>query len=341
MARTAGRLREELPAAAAAPFDTLLRQMLNAPTVEALARFLREQERSQPDQPGAGLAEHRTGSIASLVRFGERVGEPLRVMFHAGLGTMESFRPLAARLTAQDLGPVVGIAVADPQAYCALDPATAVDRLADDYTEQLLAEGHVRFQLIGYCVGGLCAVEVARRLLERGFDVDDVALVSSHPVLVDVEEDLMIEALFVPNLGLRLDQLGLGAVAALFRRLAEHSQEERLTLYANAASRISGQYRPPEMVSGLFRVLRQSFLSVRVQPAPYTGDIRFLLPQATSGFTPGMDEATLAFWDEVCLGELRVVSVDGDHFSCMNEPEVAGIAAHIAAGLPPARGARS
>jgi L-cysteine---[L-cysteinyl-carrier protein] ligase PchF len=180
----------------------------------------------------------------------------------------------------------------------------------------------------------------------------------------------MIEALFIPNLGLGLHRLGLGpvkpeaagrafaqaierhhgrvpvgslgevggdadldAVAALFRRLAELSQEDRFARYADAASRLSGEQTPPEMVAKMFRVLRQSFLSVRFRPAPYTGDIRFLRPQATSGFAPGMDDATLSFWNEVCLGDLSIVTVDGDHFSCMNEPEVGAISAHIAGPL--------
>jgi pyochelin synthetase len=98
------------------------------------------------------------------------------------------------------------------QIYCSLHPAETVERLADDYTERLLGEGYRRFQLIGYCVGGLYAVEVARRLLERGIELDDLVLASSHPVLVEVEEDLMIETLFIPNLGITPDQLGFGAV---------------------------------------------------------------------------------------------------------------------------------
>ncbi|MFV2175671.1 amino acid adenylation domain-containing protein [Actinomadura sp. LOL_016] len=370
MARTAGRLREEIPEAAEIPFDTLLRHMLNAPTVDDLARFLRERARPEPDRADAGTAPRLDASVASLVRFRDTRDGPARVMFHAGMGTMECFRPLAARLTSQGLGPVVGIVIEDPEMYCALEPRNTIERLADHYTDLLLAEGYERFQLIGYCVGGLYATEVARRLLERGIDVDDLILVSSHPVLVDVEEDLMLEALFIPNLGLSLDRLGLGpaspaaagrafaqaierhdgrvpvgalgevggdddldTVAALFRQLGEHSQEDRFVLYANAASRLSGEYVPPEMVSGMFRVLRHSFLSTRFRPAPYTGDVRFLLPHATSGFAPGMEDSTMSFWREVCLGDLDIDDIDGDHFTCIEEPLVAEVAAHIARPL--------
>lgn len=46
-----------------------------------------------------------------------------------------------------------------------------------------------------------------------------------------------------------------------------------------------------------------------------------------------MDEATLSFWREVCLGDLTVTDVNGNHFSCMDEPHVAQLAAHIAQPL--------
>ncbi|MGO4785899.1 thioesterase domain-containing protein [Paenibacillus sp. 2KB_20] len=40
--------------------------------------------------------------------------------------------------------------------------------MADDYAARLLDTGHRQFQLIGYCLGGLIAVETAGRLLEPG-----------------------------------------------------------------------------------------------------------------------------------------------------------------------------
>ncbi|MCP3801285.1 amino acid adenylation domain-containing protein [Allokutzneria sp. A3M-2-11 16] len=338
MARMAGRLREELPEAEPVPFDTLLRQLLNEPTVAQLAAFLRR--KAEPEIVTA------SGSNAALVPFSTNGDGPVRVLFHAGLGTMECFRPLAARLVEQDQGPVLGIAIADTDVYLALDPSDVVGRLADDYTERLLAEGHTRFQLIGYCLGGMFATEVARRLAERGMEVEDLVLVSSHLVSFDIQDDLMFETLFVPNLGITLDQIGFGSVDPqavseafpklvrdndgrvpegslaqfdpFFARLGALSQEERFARYAEAASML------PEMAIGMFRVFKQSFQSARFVPPPYVGDIRFLCPATT--LAPGMTEQMLEFWREVCLGDFTVSNVDGNHFSCMNEPLVQQVA---------------
>ncbi|WP_369362677.1 amino acid adenylation domain-containing protein [Streptomyces sp. CG4] len=362
MARMAGRLREEVPDASGIPFDTLLRQLLNHPTVADLAAFLRD----RGDTP-AGPAVRRagTGSNAALMSFSTLGDGPLRVMFHAGLGTMDCYRPLAARLVEQDLGPVLGVVIDDTERYLAQDPATVIERAADDYAERLLAEGHDRLQLIGYCLGGLYATEVARRLDERGVRVEDLVLISSHPVVVDVEDDLMIEILFVPNLHISLAQTGFGDIDAdtvvrgfmqviernggkvplgalaeadgpageYFRRLASCTREERFAVYARTATEAGGQTVPPEMVAAMFRVFRQSFLSARFTPEPYAGDVRFLLPSGASGFAPGMDDTTLAFWRDVCLGELPVTAIEGNHFTCIEEPGVARVADLVAAPL--------
>ncbi|MFC9331201.1 amino acid adenylation domain-containing protein [Kitasatospora sp. NPDC057015] len=364
MARMAGRLREEVPEAAEVPFDALLRQMLNEPDLAALARFLRSRSTSEL----SGRQEESGNAV--LVPLGVGGDGPVRVLFHAGLGTMDCYRPLAAKLASQGLGPVLGIVIDDTEHYCALDPATVIEQAADDYTERLLAEGHTRFQLVGYCLGGLYATEVARRLAERGAQVEDLVLVSSHPVVVDVEDDLMIETLFVPNLHVALEQTGFGdvraasavrafmqviernggsvpdgslvgvggdpeldAVAAYFRKLSAHSREERFVRYAQAATALTGHELLPEMVAGMFRVFRQSFLSARFTPEPYAGDIRFLRPRGASGFAPGMDSTTLAFWREVCVGEFDVTDIEGNHFSCIEEQNAGQVADLIAAPL--------
>jgi pyochelin synthetase len=295
-------------------------------------------------------------------------------MFHAGFGTMECYRPLAKELVAQGLGPVTGIVIDDADVYCSLNSAEVIERLADDYAARLLTEGNTRFQLIGYCLGGMYATEVARRLVERGVEVIDLVLASSHPVLFDIDEDLMIETVFVRYLGLTLEQIGFGqvdadaavrafmqviednngrmpagslvnvggdeeldAIADFFRRLTAHSREDRLAIYAKAASEVTGQKMLQDMVSEMFRVLRQSFRSARFTPEPYVGDIRFLRPRNASGFAPGMDDMTLKFWRDVCVGEFRVFDVDGDHYTCVMEPNVRQIAERIAEPLTAAR----
>ncbi|WP_019548768.1 non-ribosomal peptide synthetase [Streptomyces sulphureus] len=367
MARMAGRLREELPEAREFPFEQVLRHLLNHPTIAQLAAYLE----SAADRSDAVPAlPHAGGGNAALLPFSSEGEGPLRVLFHAGLGTMDCYRPLAARLVAQDLGPVIGVVIDDTERYCAADPATVVERAADDYAERLAALGHDSVQLVGYCLGGLYATEVARRLDERGIEVADLILISSHPVVYDVEDDLMIEILFVPNLHISLEQTAFGGIDGdlltrgfmdvlarndgkvpagslaevggdadldragdYFRSLSRWTRRERFAEYARAAGAADGREMPVEMVESMFTVFRQSFLAARFTPPPYAGDVRFLLPRGESGFAPGMDETTLDFWRDVCLGDLPLTAIEGNHFSCIEEPHVAHVADLVSSPL--------
>ncbi|NIF21642.1 non-ribosomal peptide synthetase [Candidatus Pantoea multigeneris] len=377
MARMAGKLRQVLAAdpwrMGDIPFDALLRHMLNGPTVRALAQAIRTQHAPEASiatplngkqvQPANdGRAE---GSNGILLPMGGGSEGPLRVVFHAGLGTMDCFRPMLAELEKDPRGPVMGIVIADTAQYCALPPQQAVERMADDYAQRLLDTGHSRFQLVGYCLGGLFAVEVARRLSEQGAEIDDLVLISSHPVLFEVQDDLMIESLFIPNLHITLAQAGFGevdgdalvngfmqvieqhqgripegalaqlpgAAGLFFQQMQALTIEERFARYVAGVEQFTGQQMPAEMALGLFRVFRQSFHAAHFTPSAYVGDIRFLLPNQGSGFAPGMDDNTLNFWRDVCLGELQVTSIAGNHFSCIDTPNAQAVAQLVNEGL--------
>lgn len=377
LARVAGQLREQVPEAADVAYDTLLRQMLNEPTVAALAASLRARDRPAP----VTRRDDRGNSLLVPFGGGGDAGNngPVRVLFHAALGTMDYFHSLANALVAQDLGPVVGIAVADTDAYLSIDAKDLIGRVADDYTDRLLAEGHTRFQLIGYCLGGLLATEVARRLLERGAEVTDLTLVDSIPMFLETDEELAFEAIFVPNLNLdpvttvfgsdvdgadvyrAIDKLmtehdrkvpagamaaltgdpGLEAVAAAVRRQHERTQAERLASYAEAAASQAGIPVGPELVPALFEVCRHSMRAARFDPEPYAGDITFLRAseQQSFGVTAGVGHLAAPFWQDTCLGEFTVVDVPGNHFSVIEPPHLDVVAHHLGAAIT--QGART
>lgn len=382
MAQVAGRLRDLLaedPGQIAIPFDVLLRQMLNYPTVEALAQFIRSRNQellvSTKDEDATLPKQRSKTSNAVLIPYGGDETGPLRVVFHAVLGTMDSFRPLIEQLKHQHTGSIVGIAIDDSERYCSLEPSALIETVADDYADCLLAsmsmEGQQRqVQLIGYSLGGLIAVEVARRLGERGVRIVDLVLIDIPPIMTEVNDELLIEALFVPNLNITLEQAdfgkvdehdfaraivqlvnkygdtipqgssetvggdeGLDQVGELFRRLATFDRRERFTAYVEALRRSTGEQMPVEMAEGLCQVFGQSFKAARFTPLPYMGDIRFLLASEPFQFLPSTSTETIDFWQDICLGELHVTEIDGNHYSCLMEPNVSKLAQLLA--VPP------
>ncbi|WP_030874884.1 non-ribosomal peptide synthetase [Streptomyces sp. NRRL S-1868] len=377
MARVAGRLREDVAEAAAFSYDALLRQMLNEPTVAALARALRAAPGAAGPREAAGAPATTTGN-ALLVPFG---GDPadgrpgdepgtVRVLFHAALGTLDYFQHLGRALAGQRLGPVVGVAVADAEEYTATAPEQLVATVADRYAQRLADEGWTRFQLVGYCLGGLLATEVARRLSERGLDVVDLTLVDSIPMFIATDEELAYESIFVPNLGLdpvpavfgedvaatdvyRAVELlterhggnipagalaaldgdpGLAAVAAAARRAGARPQAERLAGYARAAEGDAGVPVDAELVPNLFRVCRHSMRAAHLELEPYAGDMTFLraAEQQSFGVTGGVGHLAAPFWERTCLSRFTVHDVPGNHFSVIEPPHVHTVAAHLA-----------
>lgn len=372
LARVAGQLREQLPQAHSLSYDTLLRQMLNEPTVSALARLLNHDE-SPPTAAAPDQSQRATHSNALVVPFGGGEVGPVRVMFHAALGTLDYFQHLGRALAAQQAGPVIGFAVADTAQYLALEPKRLIESVAQDYAERLIADGHQRFQLIGYCLGGLLATEVARRLLERGMEVVDLSLIDSIPMFIDTDEELAYEAIFVPNLNLdpvktvfgahiedydvyrAIDLLmardnrrvpagamaalggdpGLEALALAVRQQSARSQEERLAEYARLASGQAGVPIGPELVPTLFRVCRHSMRAARFDPPPFLGNMTYLrcLEQQSFGITGGVGHLAAPFWEDACLGQFNLIDVPGNHFSVIEPPHVHIVTAHLLEAL--------
>lgn len=373
LARVAGQLREQLPQAQSLSYDTLLRQMLNEPNVAALARLLEHGETAPSAAATPGESQRAVGSNALVVPFGGGEVGPVRVMFHAALGTLDYFQHLGRALAAQQAGAVIGFAVADTAQYLALEPKRLIESVAQDYAERLIADGHQRFQLIGYCLGGLLATEVARRLLERGMEVVDLSLIDSIPMFIDTDEELAYEAIFVPNLNLdpvktvfgedvedhdvyrAIDMLmardnrrvpagamaalsgdpGLEALAAAVRRQSARSQDERLAEYARLASGQAGVPIGPELVPTLFRVCRHSMRAARFDPPPLLGNMTYLrcMEQQSFGITGGVGHLAAPFWEDACLGRFELIDVPGNHFSVIEPPHVHIVTAHLLEAL--------
>ncbi|MGW2383427.1 amino acid adenylation domain-containing protein [Streptomyces sp. NPDC001658] len=355
LAQLSARLIEEVPQAADQQFDTLLRELLNRPTVADLARHLRG-----TDAPEAGA-----GEASVLLPLGDAPdGTVLHVLVHEGIGTMAPYRDLAGRLGAY--GPLVGLAVGDVEACTQIPPQEFVERLAAEHVRRLTATGADRFRLTGYCLGGQLATEIARQLTEGGAHVDRLTVVSSSPPAFVCEDELLIEHAFARVLGADPaaagypddeEELGaalravldatpgrvpagafaalcgeprLEAVARRMRALAEVPQPERLT----AIARTVGGDGDAAHVPGLYRVFRHAFAAASLHTTqPYAGDITLVQPRGRLRFLAGFGQEADELWREVCLGDLTVVDVDGDHFSCLRAPHVDQVAA--AAGDAP------
>ncbi len=372
MAQISGKVREKLmedPAQEDIPFDALLQQMLNIPTVEALANFILSfskdpqltplPEKIELPPEGTDFIHEETKSPpvlssqmhsnAQIISYGGGETGPLRVIFHAALGVMKQFHPLLSHLKHQNLGPVIGVAIASPKQYCKIEPSKLVEILAEDYTRCLLEMDHKQIQLIGYSFGGLITVEVARRLLENGISVSDLVLIDAFPVLYDTEDNLILESFFIEHFHTNLAQIGiadvdpgdfvrgffqlienrhdnripdgssvlvrgdagLDKIGELFKKLSILDRKQRFSLYAKTISKNTGEEVSVETVEILFNVFRQSIKAAHFTPQPLMEATRLLLARDQHGLFPSMEHKVLAGLEQKILEYWKEVCLGG------------------------------
>lgn len=230
------------------------------------------------------METHRTNAV--LTNYGgDENGTPC-VIFHAALGTMNCFRLLIKHFLHQNTGPVIGVTVADVKAYCALDTETLVKEIAADYARQLAATGYDKFQLVGYCLGGLTAVEVGSCLMEMDLEVADLVLVDSMPLLFDIDDDLMLESLFTPNLNISFED---AVAAAGFGRIRPEDtgrgilkvfNDNHMRIPAGGMADLGGDEaldRVGEVFARLSRLTSTERFEVYLKQIPEYGDGEILL----------------------------------------------------------------
>lgn len=367
LSRMVGKLREREPEAAGLQWQELLRHLLTDATVRGLARYLRDTTRGERRRSAAG------STIVALNDAADREAATW-VLVHGGTGTVQHYQPLLPHLRQAHRGRLVGVQLADVDRYLDLPPEIVIDRLAAGYAAELLRSGD-RFHLTGYCVGGLLATEIARTLTEAGAAVDLTVISSYRPPAVD--DELMVSYVFALSMGADLASAGMpadsaafsravraildetpdripdGALAGLdgehaelgarFRALASTAPEERLRALHRAGNAAggynSGSYSFDEF-SRFYDFFRHTMHAVsRHQPDPYLGDLTLLRNSESSTLLPGTRADVGGFWREICVGELRVHDIPGDHFSCIAAANAPALAARLLSGMTGTGGA--
>ncbi|WP_455917946.1 amino acid adenylation domain-containing protein [Pseudomonas cerasi] len=353
VAQIVAKMREQLPETADWEWDRLLREVLREPTVKAIAARLQ----AAPTALAADTAENAS-PLSVLAPARDPACTTVHVLVHDGSGTLAPYRGLLAALrqAPQRQGAILGLSLLDQVQYLDRDAEHLIEQLGAHYAGYLLAQGNLRFELVGYCMGGLLATEVARCLLEAGAQVGTVSIISSDRFRYEIADELLLERAFgrllgadIQAAGHAVDDAGLqGAlvhlierhgrqlpenclqqldgewapIAASYRQLAQQPSDQRLQALA-AQVQTQAEPMPAEQVQALFQVFRHSLNAVaRYQPAPFTGDLRILLDDETLHFLPGLQGDMRGFWNDLALGSISLQNISGDHVSCMQTPHL-------------------
>ncbi|MER7168876.1 amino acid adenylation domain-containing protein [Micromonospora sp. NPDC000207] len=369
VARLVGRLRDGLdglPGEWDLEWEVVLRHLLRTPTVAGLAAYLREHATSDTTQTGV--------AASSVVRLVDDLSGPVTVLVHAGTGTLLPYRPLITEIRrAGGRNGLVGLEIPALDDFLNADPEGLVDRLAAQYAAELLDTGAREYDVVGYCVGGIIATEVARVLTESGATVRSLTVVSSHSPTFRIDDDLLSEYSFALMMGMDLEAIGFPAdqdrvgaaagavlarspeaiangsladldgefadVAEAFAALEAVPRMRRVARMCEALPPdLAGSYEPEGMLRTLRTYQQSIFALSRHRTEPYAGDITFLRHNGTYPF-PGSAETITEHWAKLCLGDLSSRDIPGQHFTCMTATHVPTVFGHLVElvdGLEPA-----
>ena len=360
LAQTIGRIRREIGEASALAWDDLLRAMVSDPTLAAAARAVQGQDTV------AGSGEKSGAGDSPLVYLGDgpgfRSGTEVVVCIHDGSGGLAPYGQLIAELQlAGDQTPdLYGLRRVAGDGYLQIAPADLFTTLASRYSAAVTALAPAKVHLVGYCMGGLLAAEIARCLEESGVPVGTVTVVSSYRVPVAIEDDDVLDYCFAQIMGVSPSDLGMhvqddairdafaaararygGVIPAgglvsvadpeLVVALGESVEPGEARMKHLAQSGVLGRSWTAESLAELRSIFVHSLRAV-VQGAtqPFLGDLHFLRQRGDIHFLPTLKEDMTAFWREYCLGNLTVSSIEGNHFDCLTGENARAVATLLA-----------
>lgn len=345
MAQAVGKIRNFLKESGSqcdVPFDILLKQTINSPTLSEIVSYIDQIILKKEVNSRYEDAEVNEEELGKLKIHKKGKEDKLVVIFHAGLGSIDEFLPFIQGLCNEEKGTIVSIALNNVKQYLDFYAGHLYESVADKYTEIILDLGYDKIQLIGHCVGGMIAFEVAKNMMDKGVDVIDVSLIDSIPGKYSIEDEVVMELMFLPMVNITypvlaeyqlnerelyeymdekfgkytgIEQKSKNKVEEYINGLREIEKEERIRLYINSVSK----NMPIQMFVYLFDIFKQSTNGAIYKPIPYLGDIRLFIAEDTEKIVFHRSEEVINFWRENCIGDVTVIMIPGNHLTCFTD----------------------
>ncbi|WP_409481097.1 condensation domain-containing protein [Staphylococcus aureus] len=344
-------------------FDDLLRAILAEPTI---GRILLEINNKKLNKQKINIQEKN--SIGRLSIFKEE-GKILKVFFHAGLGTMNCLRYILAKLKKDDSDAIAGITIQNQEKYCQIEKSQLVKKISEQYAELIINSGYEEFHLIGYCSGGLIAVEVANILTMKGVNVNHVTLIDTSPSPLSEIDYVVSEMAFIQNHFITIkdvlphidykkfneiirsmySNINTDSEYNLLDFIAEQYNEEnqllsdlelffknntfddRFEQYAEIIDSKNKENRniSREFLISSYKTQMASWEGAHMTPTTYIGDVTYLKAENRGYGTLLPVKDNTGFWEKCCIGDFKEKTIPGNHYDCIENIENASYVAKI------------
>ncbi|MDO8778570.1 MAG: amino acid adenylation domain-containing protein [Burkholderiaceae bacterium] len=271
-----------------------LKSFFETPTVAGLAALISSHDATSPQSP--------------FVCFGPESERPPLFIVHGADGNAVNFRALGERLAPH--AKVYGIDTVHIWQPQHANEHRSVEHLAQLYGDRILSDfpGLEQIHLGGWSFGGLVALEMARYLTAKGRTVVTAFAVDSalHWAATDLLAMLRLGGGFEPVARQHLLKMGHGddEIQAL---LADKSSEGFL-------ARLSGAFKANALAASQYR------------PSAWDGDFSLILADKGTA----KDALSVEGWREALGSRLEESTIEGTHWSILQEPGVEALSAQIA-----------
>ena len=208
-------MKEKIEEAKAWDWDKLMIALIESPTIEGISKKLME-----------GLPSEETKEKQeSLIILKQGNNNKALVLIHDGTGTISPYNQVIPFLHSTE-GSLLALQCNDMEEYLSVKPEKLIQFLGEKYAKILIDTEKEVYDLVGYCMGGLIALETAKILTEAGKTVHSLISVDTTPSRRMVNNELLMERAFGMIIGADTYKVGHTVEDELLKRAIKELGEK-------------------------------------------------------------------------------------------------------------------
>ena len=353
VAQTISQVKKRLPLAKEYQWNELMRKMLENPTIEGFAKVFEDVKyvKESEDNELVRLNFVRNGNDNKII-----------VLYPDGINSLSQYNGLINKIQ-EEFGSytIIGVNLCENQVFFETAPECLIPDIGKVIAQKLMqAYSKCEIVLIGYCIGGLMAIETGRFLLEQGKNVNGIVTIDTRTCSRCIDNDLIMERIFkiILNGGEQdklMDQQISDAVRAVLTDKKSAITNEELCNCGEQFSEVNKyftelctlspkqrfdsllDYQKIELdeernrILNLYRMFRHNYRGVMNYAQDfYIGDVLALQCNDNTGFfLPAEMIFDSDFLQQTVLGNLSYEAIPGNHLTCLDNNNIPLIYGYI------------
>ena len=340
-------------------WDSLMREIIETPTIEDIAKKLKTNKEM------SNIQNEKEDNVITFLEGNNN--KKIKVLFHDGTGTIYPYQNLIPYLkkTARDGETIIGVFNDSAEEYERMTADGVIHGLGIKYGKILCKLNFEKYELIGFCFGGMVAVEVSKYLQQEGKYVLPVRTIDTPYCDKRISSELLMERTFGMSLGIDMRKYGYYNDEKLLLKALNELLEKKDCITDDTLCSLEGEYSDlgksfKEMINkghktrlsdlyeeyinlsdnnagvswekfeATFRINHICFEAMGKYDELFIGNVvDMYCNNEEMNFFPMLGNKGGTFWPERVVGNLEEIAIDGNHNTCLKEPIVEKVATII------------